>query len=72
MTGVRAYRRTGVRCVPALGLAFGVLVAPLGAQQGPVAGAPAAYAIRNATIVPVVGPRIPGGTIVLRGGRRGA
>jgi imidazolonepropionase-like amidohydrolase len=29
----------------------------------------AAYAIRNATIVPVVGNRIPGGTVVIRGGR---
>lgn len=67
MTGVRAYRCAGGRSVPALGLAFGVLAAPLAAQQA--APAPAAYAIRNATLVPVVGPRVSGGTIVLRGGR---
>jgi imidazolonepropionase-like amidohydrolase len=39
------------------------------AQQAPATATPAAYAIRNATIVPVTGPRITGGTIVLRGGR---
>lgn len=44
------------------------LAGPLGAQQAAPA-APAAYAIRNATIVPVVGPRLAAGTIVLRGGR---
>lgn len=47
------------------------LVAPAGlaAQQASTPRAPAAYAIRNATIVPVVGPRVTGGTIVLRNGR---
>ena len=44
-----------------------------GAQQSTsdtiAAGAPSAYAIRNVTIVPVVGPRIAGGTVVIRGGR---
>jgi imidazolonepropionase-like amidohydrolase len=54
----------------AIGLAI-LLAAPLAAQQLP--GAPPVptpvVAIRNATIVPVVGPRVPNGTIVLRGGR---
>ena len=47
------------------------LVAPAGlaAQQVSTPPAPAAYAIRDATIVPVVGPRVTGGTIVLRNGR---
>jgi imidazolonepropionase-like amidohydrolase len=68
MTGVPAYGRTGVRCALALAL---VLAAGsrAAAQQAAAPVAPAAYAIRNATIVPVVGPRIAGGTIVLRGGR---
>ncbi len=68
MTGVQAYGRTGVRC--ALGLTLILAAVPLAAQQPAAApAAPAAYAIRNATIVPVAGPRISGGTIVLRGGR---
>ncbi|MGH7562422.1 MAG: amidohydrolase family protein [Gemmatimonadales bacterium] len=48
-------------------LASGLLAAPLVAQA-PAARAPA-YAITNATIVPVAGPRITGGTIVIRGDR---
>ncbi len=59
----------------ALGLAL-LVAASTGAaaqQAAPATAAPpappAAWAIRNATIVPVVGPRITGGTIVLRGGR---
>jgi imidazolonepropionase-like amidohydrolase len=44
--------------------------APLGAQMTPGAPKPAGtYAIRNATIVPVSGPRIAGGTVVMQGGR---
>ena len=60
-------RRAAAAALAAAALALATS-APLFAQQaGPVA--PAAYAIRNATIVPVVGPRIAVGTIVLRGGR---
>ena len=70
MTAARTHGRTDARIALVLGLAV-VLAAPLPAQQ--LAGAPPAptpvVAIRNATIVPVVGPRIPNGTIVLRGGR---
>jgi len=55
--------------LPVLGLCLAA-AAPLAAQQAaPQPAAPAAYAIRGATIVPVVGPRIANGTIVLRGGR---
>ena len=65
-----AHQRTGAPIGLVLGLAV-AFAAPLAAQQ--LAGAPPAptpvVAIRNATIVPVVGPRIPNGTIVLRGGR---
>ncbi len=51
-------------------LLLGLAVAsPLAAQQSAAPAAPAAYAIRGATIVPVVGPRIANGTVVLRGGR---
>lgn len=42
-----------------------VFAAPAFAQSGP----PRDYAITNATIVPVSGPRIPGGTIVIRAGK---
>lgn len=47
-------------------LAGSALAAPAAAQAP---ARPAAYAITNATIVPVTGPRIPGGTIVIRGDR---
>jgi imidazolonepropionase-like amidohydrolase len=70
VTRVPTHRRT--RAPGLIGLAVALAVAaPLAAQQTApaVPPAPPAYAIRNATIVPVVGPRISGGTIVLRGGR---
>jgi imidazolonepropionase-like amidohydrolase len=70
MKGLGAYRSAGVRL--ALGLALVIAAsATAGAQQAAPAapGQPAAYAIRNATIVPVAGPRVTGGTIVLRNGR---
>lgn len=70
MTGARTHRRTGAQLAIALGVAL-VTAAPLAAQQQAAAPAPppAVVAIRNATIVPVVGPRIPGGTLVMRAGR---
>ncbi len=39
------------------------------AAAGAAAQVAPAYVIRNATVVPVVGARIPGGTVVIRGGR---
>ncbi len=83
MTGVRADGGTGVRGrlavrasgrgrpVRLAGLVLALAAAPLVAQQAApgAAPAPAAYAIRNATVVPVAGPRLVGGTVVLRGGR---
>lgn len=71
MNRVPTHRRTVAAVHAALAAALVMstaVVVPLHAQQAAPA-APAAYAIRNATIVPVVGPRISGGTIVLRGGR---
>ena len=56
-------------------VASAILTASLPAQTpaiSPAQGAPAQSAIiviRNATIVPVSGPRVPNGTIVLRGGK---
>lgn len=44
-------------------LALAAILAPPLTAQEPV------YAIRNATIVPVSGPRIPNGTVVIRGRR---
>lgn len=57
--------------LPRAALAAAVLVAsPLGAQMTPGAPKPAsAYVIRNATIVPVTGPRITNGSIVIQNGR---
>jgi imidazolonepropionase-like amidohydrolase len=49
-------------------LAVTLLTGPLAAQAAP-AGRATAYAITNATIVPVVGAKIEGGTIVMRGDR---
>ncbi|MBI3567500.1 MAG: amidohydrolase family protein [Gemmatimonadetes bacterium] len=50
--------------------AAAAVAAPLGAQITPGAPKPAdAYVIRNATIVPVTGPRITGGSVVLSKGR---
>src|SRR3990170_2340290 len=48
------------------------LTAPLQAQGAPSArpaSRPTAYAITNATIVPVTGPRIANGTVVIRDGK---
>ena len=74
MTDARTARRPGgqgrVGAVSALGLGLMLGVAtPVVGQQPLAPTGPAAYAIRNATIVPVTGPRVSGGTIVLRGGR---
>ena len=50
--------------------AASLCAAPLLAQTTPGAPKPAgAYVIRNATIVPVGGPRITGGTVVMQGGK---
>jgi imidazolonepropionase-like amidohydrolase len=69
-TGAQGHGGTGAPVVLVVGLAIALAV-PLAAQQQ--AGAPPAptpvVAIRNATIVPVVGPRVPNGTLVMRGGR---
>ncbi len=44
--------------------------APLGAQSAPNAPKPSAsYVIRNATVVPVNGPRIGGGSVVIQNGK---
>jgi len=69
MKRAQGHRGTGAQRALALGVAV-VLAAPLAAQQAATPAAPpAVVAIRNATIVPVVGPRIPNGTLVMRGGR---
>lgn len=69
MTGAQTHRRTDAQVALALGLAI-VLAAPLVAQQTAAPAAPpAVVAIRNATIVPVVGSRIPNGNLVMRGAR---
>jgi imidazolonepropionase-like amidohydrolase len=57
-----------------LSSAFGLIAlgAPLAAQGAPAAPVPsrsAVYAITNATIVPVVGPKVSGGTVVIRAGK---
>ena len=65
-TGARRHRGTGIPLALTVAL---VAAAPLAAQQPAAAHSPAVYAIRDATIVPVVGARIAGGTIVLRNGR---
>jgi imidazolonepropionase-like amidohydrolase len=74
MTDTQAPRRPGgqARVDATLALACALVLAaavPGVAQQPPAPAGSAAYAIRNATLVPVTGPRISGGTIVLRGGR---
>jgi imidazolonepropionase-like amidohydrolase len=67
----QGHRRTGAQGLLAFGVALVATAASLPAQQ--LAGAPPAptpvVAIRNATIVPVVGPRVPNGTLVMRSGR---
>lgn len=65
--------KTRLRIADCGWMAIAVLASSAGAQSAirPAQGAPAqsAILIRNATIVPVTGPRIPNGSIVLRGGR---
>jgi imidazolonepropionase-like amidohydrolase len=70
MTGAQGHRGTGAQVALALGLTVALAV-PLAAQQQAGAPTPATpvVAIRNATIVPVVGPRIPNGILVMRNGR---
>ncbi|HSJ65978.1 MAG TPA: amidohydrolase family protein [Gemmatimonadaceae bacterium] len=65
-----------VRCggaMRALGIAALLTLAPaLAAQNAPApatAGSAGTYVVRGATIVPVSGPRIPNGTVVISGGR---
>ncbi len=53
----------------ALGLFLVAAASTVSAQAQAPVPAPAAYAIRNVTIVPVVGERIPAGTVVIRGGK---
>ncbi|MGI8496506.1 MAG: amidohydrolase family protein [Gemmatimonadaceae bacterium] len=66
---------SGIGVFGRLTLAATLLATTVAAQAAKPAAAPsssvvpAAYAIRNATIVPVVGPRISGGTVVIRNGR---
>ena len=51
-------------------VATALVPAALAAQSTPNAPKPAdSYVIRNATIVPVVGPRIDKGTVVISGGK---
>lgn len=71
MTDAQTRSRTGAPATLALGLALVLTAAvPAAAQQPAAAPAPpSVVAIRNATIVPVVGPRVPNGTLVMRGGR---
>lgn len=73
MTDAKTSRRQDAEgragAVSTVAIALALAAAPVIAQQAPAPAGPAAYAIRNATIVPVTGPRISGGTIVLRGGR---
>jgi imidazolonepropionase-like amidohydrolase len=45
-----------------------LLAAPLAAQARPAAR-PSSYAITNATLVPVVGPKVPNGTVIIRDGK---
>ena len=60
-----------IRQVFVFGLVAGATVAPLSSQAPPASPPvrPSAYAITNVTIVPVVGARIPNGTVVIRGSR---
>ncbi len=54
----------------ALGLiGFGAQLAAQGAPAAPGPSRSSVYAITNATIVPVVGPRVSGGTVVIRAGK---
>lgn len=69
MSAIR--RRLRIARVPlgAVGwLAIAALVSASPAQTS-IRNPQSAIVIRNATIIPVIGPRIPNGTIVLRGGR---
>lgn len=70
---MKAVWRLGGRAVGLVGGAAVLLTAlppdRLTAQAPANGPAPAAYAIRNATIVTVAGERIPTGTVVIRGGK---
>ena len=77
---MKAVRRNGGRavgrlvrgaCVVGLAAVFVTALPPyrLSAQGAPLPPPAPAYAITNATIVPVVGDRIARGTVVIRDGR---
>src|SRR3970282_715371 len=61
--------RSRVRIADCGWVAIPILAASLPAQTAISNQQSAVVVIRNATIVPVTGARIPNGTIVLRGGR---
>jgi len=53
-------------------LALGAVAAPVAGQVSPTAPPPlrpTVYAITNATIVPVVGPKVQNGTVIIRDGK---
>jgi imidazolonepropionase-like amidohydrolase len=54
--------------VAALGTLVGALSANVARAQAPV-GTPGTFVIRGGTVVPVTGPRIPNGTVVIENGR---
>jgi imidazolonepropionase-like amidohydrolase len=54
--------------VAALGTIVGALSANVARAQAPV-GTPGTFVIRGGTVVPVTGPRIPNGTVVIENGR---
>ena len=69
-TGIRAGRRAGGRAGSLLPILTGICALALAAPAHSPAQTPERVTvIRNATIVPVVGERVPNGTIVIRGGR---
>src|SRR5262245_56331288 len=59
----RILRLTGAACLLAAG------VHAQGAPAARPAARPSVYAITNATLVPVVGPKVPNGTVVIRDGK---
>src|SRR5262245_41887141 len=68
MRAVKAVKAVeAVKAVGAVGLIATSLVSVVGAQGQPAR--PTAYAITHATIVPVVGPKITNGTVVIQGGK---
>ena len=61
-----------VRAVSTAGVLTISLVASLSAQGSPSVRPsvrPSVYAITNATLVPVVGPKVPNGTVIIRDGK---